>query len=237
MNGNDPANVVQVSFVPNTATPQALQEVATAVRSTLDIRRMFTCTATRAIVSRGTADQMSAAQWMLTTVDVPAQATKLSNHTYELQGVSQDRAIGVFFLKNVSSVQNFQEVAVTTRAIGDIRRLFTYNAPRAIMIRGTAEQIQYAGWMLNQLDNPAIAASTAKREYVLPAPGDPENIVRVFSLKHAASGQRLQDVAVEVRTSTGVRRLFTYHAPSIIAVRGTPSQVEQASQLIQQLDQ
>ena len=104
-------------------------------------------------------------------------------------------------------------------------------------MRGTAEQVGLAEWLVNQLDQPANAASAGKREYSVPGPGDPDNVVRVFSLTHAATVQRLQELAVQVRTMTRARRVFIYRAPRIIALRGTPGQVEQADQLIRERDQ
>ena len=114
--------------------------------------------------------------------------------------------------------------------------MFTYSARRAIIARGTIEQIDLAEWLIDQLEQPNNAANPVKREYSVPGPGDPDTVVRVFSIKHSATPQRFQEIATQVRTTTQVRRLFTYAAPRIITLRGTPGQVEHANQMITELD-
>lgn len=105
-----------------------------------------------------------------------------------------------------------------------------------MVARGTPEQIDLAEWLVPQLDQPATAAKQVKLEYIVPGPGDPDNVVRLFALRPGGTEQRLQEIATEVRTTTQVRRLFTYSAPRIITLRGTPGQVEQANQMIGALD-
>ena len=153
-----------------------------------------------------------------------------------LVGRNGENVVSVFYLPHTESVQSLQEVATVVRGIGDIRRMFTYNARRVIVARGTVEQMDLAEWLMNQLEQPANAATPVKREYSVPGPGDPDNVVRVFSVRHSATPQRFQEIATQVRTTTQVRRLFTYAAPRIITLRGTPGQVEHANQMISELD-
>jgi hypothetical protein len=58
-------NVVQVFYVKDAANVQAFQQLATQIRTTVKIRRVFTYNATMAMTLRGTADQIAAAAQML----------------------------------------------------------------------------------------------------------------------------------------------------------------------------
>ena len=237
MSGDDPDSVVRVFFLKHAGTIQNLQEVATLVRSVTDIRRAFTYNAPQAIVLRGSADQIALAEWLVNNLDIPAKVPSSAKRQYLMAaGGDLDNVVRVFYLTHTDTIQSFQELATVVRSIGGTRRLFTYNAPRAVAVRGTAEQIGLAEWLISELDQPVDVAKSGKREYTVPGPGDPDNVVRVFALTHANTVQRLQEIALQVRTMTQVRRLFTYNAPRIIALKGTPGQVEQADQLIRERD-
>lgn len=236
MSGGDPDSVVRVFFLKNTGTVQNLQEVATTVRSIAEIRRAFTYNATQTLVVRGSASQIALAEWLVNNLDIPANTAGSSKRQYVMASGDLDNVVRVFFLTNTETIQNLQEVATLVRTIGDMRRMFTYNAPRALAARGTAEQIGLAEWLIHQLDQPVNEAKSGRREYTVTGPGDPDSVVRIFSLAHAGTVQRLQEVATQVRVMTQARRVFTYNPPRIIALRGTPGQVEQADQLIRERD-
>jgi hypothetical protein len=237
MSGGDPDSVVRVFFLKNAGSVQNLQEVATVVRSIAEIRRAMTYNAPQTLVVRGSAGQIALAEWLVNNLDIPANAAGSAKRQYLMAGGDLDNVVRVFYLTHTETIQSLQEVATVVRSIGGMRRMFTYNVPRAIAVKGTPEQTGLAEWLINELDQPVNVAKSGRREYTVPGPGDPDNVVRVFSLAHAKTVQRLQEVAVQVRTMTQARRLFTYNAPRIIAMRGTPGQVEQADQLIRERDQ
>ena len=112
------------------------------------------------------------------------------------------------------------------RSMGEIKRLFTCSATRALTLRGTPAQIALSEWLLTALDR----KSQAPRDFIMP--GSSEDAAHVFFLTPDETPQRLQEVAVHVRTTTRCPRLFTYNAPRAIALRGTPAQIAQAGQLI-----
>jgi general secretion pathway protein D len=66
----------------------------------------------------------------------------------------EDNVVRVFYVQNATSVQEFQEIATAVRSIADIRRVFTYNAQHAIVIRGTPDQIALAEKLIHDLDKP-----------------------------------------------------------------------------------
>ena len=70
---------------------------------------------------------------------------------YKMEG-TDDNIVRVFYLTNTPTVQDFQEVATLVRTIGEIRRVFTYNSPRALVVRGTASQTALADWLVANLN-------------------------------------------------------------------------------------
>jgi general secretion pathway protein D len=66
----------------------------------------------------------------------------------------EDEVVKVFYLQNVTSVQEFQEIVTAVRSVTDIRRMFTYNAQNVVMARGTVDQIALAEKLFHDLDKP-----------------------------------------------------------------------------------
>lgn len=64
-------HVVKTFYLSNTTTVQELQEIATAVRSVTEIRRLFTYNGQNAILIRGTVDQVALAEKLLSDLDKP----------------------------------------------------------------------------------------------------------------------------------------------------------------------
>ena len=144
----------------------------------------------------------------------------------------------MFELTNPQTPRQLQEMVTLLRSVGDIRRLFVYNARRAVALRGTGEQMALAAWLISELDKPvngqaAAEASTVPHEYRLASGSD--NLVRVFYLASSQSAQDLQKVAVQVRTTAQVPRLFIYSPLGALAVRGTVGQVATAEKVIEEM--
>lgn len=56
--------------------------------------------------------------------------------------------IRVFYLPPATSVQDLQQIATKIRTAANIRKVFTYNQPRALALRGTIDQISQAEQIL-----------------------------------------------------------------------------------------
>jgi hypothetical protein len=188
-----------------------LQEHAVTMRSTMDIRRLFTLPSRKKIVVRGTVDDIEFCEWMMA------------------DGARRDFALGLvrqFPLAFPTNVQELQEAATVARSIGEIRRMYAENATKTVFVRGSQSEIDLTDWVFRQLATaPTDAAS---REYQYGA-----DIVKIFFLKRdAVDIRQLQDTALRVRRETGIPRLFTYNAYRAIVVRCTPEQAAQAEALL-----
>ena len=67
--------VARVFYLAHIETPQGMQELVNTIRTIADIPRLFPDSASKAVVSRGTASQDTLAEWLLSDLDAPAGAT------------------------------------------------------------------------------------------------------------------------------------------------------------------
>ncbi|MGA2434492.1 MAG: cohesin domain-containing protein [Bryobacteraceae bacterium] len=77
--------------------------------------------------------------------------------TFDNQGKRrdyEDSVVKVFYLSNLTTPQELQEVTTTLRTVADIRKVFTYNTLNAIIVRGTSDQVLLAEKLVNDLDRP-----------------------------------------------------------------------------------
>jgi hypothetical protein len=233
---NKEDDAVRVFFLRYTPTVQDFQEVATAIRTVADIRRVFTFNAPRALAVRGTSDQLAATEWMVRELDQPAGAKRTDSLVHEVIDTSKypETQVRVFYLPYATNVQQFQEVATLVRTIGEIRRVFTYNAPRALVVRGTSDEVALAAWFANELGKPVTAESVASQTYKYPGNDrDGQNLVRVFYVKDTPTVAAFQQVATQIRITTKMRRVFTYNETRALALRGTAGQLATAEQMLQ----
>ena len=218
-------NTVHLFFAPYAQSRQDFQEVVTAVRAITDMRRMFTYSSSKAIVVRGTADQVAAAAWLFAELGKAPNATTAAPYRMP----NGDDEIRVFHTLHTNTDQHFMEVEVTARSIGDVRRMFACSTPRVIAARGTAVQMALSEWLFEQLDRNSPGNAPSREYHLL---NETENTVQVFYVPHVPTQAEFQKIAASVRTTTNIRRMFASYTPRAIAVRGTPSQVAVAAQLI-----
>jgi general secretion pathway protein D len=65
-----------------------------------------------------------------------------------------DEVAKVFYIKNATSVQEFQEVATAVRSVTELRRVYTYGPQKAILVRGEADTVALAEKLIRDIDKP-----------------------------------------------------------------------------------
>ena len=65
-----------------------------------------------------------------------------------------DNVVKVFYVQNATSVQEFQEITTAVRSVTEIRRVYSYNAQKAILVRGPADAVMLAEKLIRDLDKP-----------------------------------------------------------------------------------
>jgi general secretion pathway protein D len=64
----------------------------------------------------------------------------------------EDYVVRTFYLSNVYTAQELQEIATAVRSVTEIRRVFTINSLNALVIRGTADQLALAEKVIDDVD-------------------------------------------------------------------------------------
>jgi type II secretory pathway component GspD/PulD (secretin) len=135
-------------------TQQDLEEIATMLRVTADIKQVSVDGTKRTIVAEGAAGQIAMASWLVSQVDLPGIGSFSGVHEYRRPAGSDD-IVRVFYLAHASAPQDRQEIVTTIRSVADIQRIIVYNSLSAVVMRGTGQHISLVAWLVEQLDEPA----------------------------------------------------------------------------------
>ena len=229
-----PENVVRIYYVTNAQTIQQFQEIATAIRTVAEIRRVFTYNTQKAIIARGSPDQMGFFDWLLPLMDRPVDAKPQHSISgpYTFPDPRDEGTSRIFYVGYAPAVKDFQALATSLRTIAGIRRVFTYNAAQAIALRGTQSELTMAEWLFNVLDQPGNLPVSSS----FSATG-PDDMVRVFDLSQAKASQDLPNVIAQIRGSSKYQYALSYGSQSIMVLRGTAAQMAAADHLVGQLNQ
>lgn len=192
------------------STTQDLQEVATIVRAIVDIPQATL--EGKSLKVLGTSQQVATAEWILRELDQPTGSVERS--------IEDDDRIHILTYAAARDIQELQEAATLVRSMGEIRRLFTFNDPRKIVLRGTKAQIEQASWILQRL--PATGPA-APAEMKLSSERDP--ILRIYSVPQFAEVRDFQWAATAIRSTAEIRYFFTYNPTKKLAARGTAEQM------------
>jgi type II secretory pathway component GspD/PulD (secretin) len=222
--------VVRLFYLTNPEAPTGVTGIATAVRARSGIRQMFTYNELRAVVVRGTSEQINLAEFLFDQMDKPGVPGSGASADFRMNS-DTDRLARVFYLPNTKTVQDFQQLVTTVRTVAQLRYAFTYNTARAVAVRGTDEQVALAKWLFVDLDA-AKTADSAVHQYQLPSSSD--EFVRVFYLTQATAS--LHETAVQIQSKTHDAWVCTHNAPNAIVIRGTTGQIAEAAELIRQQD-
>jgi len=216
-------------YLTHTSTVQQFQEVATVIRTIANIPIISADNDRRSVTVHAADAQIAMAEWLFNELDNPAIQPSVQ-HEYRAPGGADD-VVRVFYISAAPTVQDFQEIATLVRTIANITRVFTYNAPKALVVRNTAAQIQLAEWLVKELEQPAASSAHEFR-----VQGSNADLVSVMFLPHTPSVEAFQKSAIQIRTATQITRLFTCNGPRALAARGTPDQIAMAQRMAQQLD-
>jgi hypothetical protein len=232
---NKEDDVARIFFLHNASTIQDFQEVATSIRTVVEIRQIFTFNMQRAFAVRGTSDQIAVTEWLIRELDHPANEKRTDSPVHEIIETNwrPETKIRVFYLPYTTTVQQFQEVATLIRTIAETRRLFTYNESKAVIVRGDADKMALTDWVVHELAKAVTPERVASAAFTYSG-DDPyhENIVRVFYVKDVPTAAAFQQVATQIRATTKMRKVFTYNETRALAVRGTAEQVAMAEQML-----
>jgi type II secretory pathway component GspD/PulD (secretin) len=198
---------------------QSLQEAVAMLRAVGDIRDLSLDAASSTITVHGTAVQLGLADWLITSLDVPAGPQTTASAGAPEYRMPGDSVVKVFYLSKPTAPQHFQEVLAVLRAIVDVQNVFSYSAQIAIVVRCAAEKMTLAENLFDDLD---------RRYWVKP-------VVKVFYLSNPATPQDVLEAAAVMRAVVGVQRAFGT-AQNAIVVRCDADRMALVEKLFSDLD-
>jgi hypothetical protein len=172
---NQPTDLLCVFYLKYAQSPTQIQELVNAIRSLVEINRLFPYNQHQAAAARGTESQIAAAKWLIQELDKPVlpsgqpASTKPAVSEYRVpQGggwpgrAENLQVMRVFRLANADTPQSVQTIVNAVRAGTNCNRLFGYVEQRAIAMMGTDSQAAAAERLITELDVPAVPKPTAR---------------------------------------------------------------------------
>jgi len=147
----------------------------------------------------------------------------------------QDR---VLYFSHVITPQGVQETVNAIRGITDIRQVTIDPGQRFLSVRGTADQIAAAAWLVGALDQSESAQPPTGSPLAYDYLGAPRGgtAVRVFWLANISTPGGIQELVNAVRGTADMSWIFSRKAPAAIIFRATPDQAALAEWLINEID-
>ena len=197
-----------------------LQEITTIVRAIVEPVQV-TLEAKNLRV-QGSAEQIKVADWLVRELDEP---TGKAEYT-----VADDDRIHIFKFSDAKDIRELQESGTVVRSMAEIRRLFIFNSPQKIVMRGTKAQIEQAAWILDHLPNTAGSSETA--EMKLP----PDQLLRVYPLPQFKSATDLQEATTLLRSISEIRYALLYSATNRLVLRGSAQQMAMVDFMLKEFE-
>jgi hypothetical protein len=211
-----------------------MDEVATIVRSVGSVPQVSVDTSTAILTFSGPAEAVNFAEWILPQIDKTAGDSAL--HEYRLPSGEIGR---VGFLANVPTPQSVGELITILRTVADVQKILTLTSNHAIVLRGQDWGVEFAEWIIDQIDRPiGQKPDPTPREFTVGGP-DFRGLghgARLMFLANMTGQKQMQQVLTVLRTVDEVQKVFSYSATHALVFRTNDVDLQRAEWLIQELD-
>jgi len=139
------STAVRIYHPTHITTPQQMQEAINGIRSIADVQRLVAFTGGGAIVLRTSESEVALADWLEKELDQPASAA--SARAFPMP-TDSSQTVHTFYLPNAAGPRDLQNSLNIVRQATGIQRAVVYQTNAAIILRGTADQIEKASGLL-----------------------------------------------------------------------------------------
>jgi hypothetical protein len=223
-------------FLNQATTPEDLTAMVTLLRTVADTPSISADPEGKALVSRGTADQMMLTDWLVHQLDQPA-GSQTATPEYRMAGANGE-VVRIFRLEPSATGADLTALVTAIRTIADAQRLFPYFSQRAVVVRASADRVDTAEWIFHQLSPAGQTPGVDSPAHHTPALGPNEGddvVVQVFRLEPGTSNAMLTATITAIRTVADVQRVFSYEKSTAIVMRGSSERVAVAKWMVHQL--
>jgi hypothetical protein len=233
--GGEQNDVTSVFRLPASATGADLTALVTSSRTVVDVQRIFPYEAQHAIVARAEADKIEATDWLvgqLWPADGKIPTTDSPAYPFSpMTGFASrepDPTIRIFRMDPSTPASGLTAMVTAIRTIADLQRLFPYVAGKAVIGIGSADKIAVAGWLVHEFGKTADPQAT----HATTLPGVADGTVRLFYVDQKKSQADLTALVTQIRSKTGITRIFPFAGPAAVVLRGRPDQMPLVEELL-----
>lgn len=215
-------------------TPQGMEEAATIVRSVASVPQVSVDTSTAVLTFSGPAEAVNFAEWILPQVDKTAGDSAL--HEYRLPSGDIGR---VGFLSNVRTERGVGQLITLVRTVADVQKILTLKSNHAIVLRGQDWVVEFAGWIIDQIDQPIQQKpDPTTREFTVRGPDfrDLGHGARLMFLANMTGEKQMMQAIQVLRTVDDLTKVFCYTATHALIFRADDVDLQRAEWLIQEVD-
>ena len=211
----------------HTQDPRFMQETLNTVRGIAEVQHAAVDPAQRSLTVAANPDQLGLITWLFTDLDRPASrppSLEVRDNTFN---DPRAPAVKIFYPAHLATAQQVQEVVNAVRSIAEVQRVMALSGPGAIVIRGSAEQVAFAEWIVGELDRSmAGKRPTGKREYNYPDTFSPADrratAVRIYYPATVSTPADMQEPVNGIRSVADAQRVVAFTVTGAIVMRRAP---------------
>ena len=147
-------DTVRVYYLAHCSEPRQIQEMLTNLRTVLDVQKIFNFTPLQALVLRGSPETVAASEWMIRSLDLPADAKASTQEFTASPSMPGGSALQVLYPANLKGPALMQMLTAVRSTVG-IQKAFLKTSPATLVMRGSADQITKADQIIQTADNAA----------------------------------------------------------------------------------
>jgi type II secretory pathway component GspD/PulD (secretin) len=147
-------DTVRIYYLAHSSTPQQIQEILTNLRTVLDVQKVFNFTPLQALVLCASPDTVAAAEWMIRSLDLPADAKTSTREFTASPSMPGGSSLQVLYPANLKGTA-LQQTLTAVRSNVGIQKAFLKTSPATLVMRGSADQITKADQIVQTADNAA----------------------------------------------------------------------------------
>jgi hypothetical protein len=218
-----------------------MQDILNTVRVIADMRNAKIEPVQRRLTVDGNPDQLALIGWLFTELDRPStrpEHLRVLDNTFSDPRLS---AVKILYPVNLSTALQMQELIMDIRLIAEVPLCVVLSGPGAIVIRGNAEQVALAEWIVAEIDQSMMGKPINVGVYhfpdsVLDIVDRRTTAVRIYYSSSGKTFQDLQEVSTCLRSIADVHRVVIVPASGAIIVRASTEQAELTDWLVDALN-
>jgi hypothetical protein len=139
-----PDEVAGVFYLRDTATPRAVQEILTVLRTVADVQKLFFRSEPKMIAYRADPSNANLVEWLLPKLDIPSGDLSHTSNRFKLPTPARDGSddiLQIFYLKPPVAVDQFNGLMNALRTKVYIQKTFGTTSPPVLVVRGSPVQL------------------------------------------------------------------------------------------------